>query len=414
MAGLLTGCSEEECTQPEAEIRVREFVGSESCNNAACHASDKTHADIYTMWEQSGHPYKLTKIEGEAPVDLFPSFSGYPNDSVEPPLGFDWSDISYTIGGYGWKMRWINADGWIVTGVHDNQYNFEDQTWSDYHYGDASNTKPYDCGRCHTTGWVADEDYGEANDDGDLTDNQDGLVGMAGTFFAGGVHCEECHGSGSLHVDDPTEYPMGVDYTSALCGRCHTRDKLNRINAKNGFIRHHEQYDEWLHSPHAISNDLDAPGCITCHDPHASVHYDDVAAGEGVRATCESCHADEAATNNHYSGPGAPTCVDCHMPKTTKSAIAVHKYQGDVRTHLFAINTEPVGMEEGMGILASGSSNVIEDPSTGQAKITLDFACYSCHNDGTDGGPGSTRDLEALSGVATGIHTAKRVLAANR
>ncbi|MBC8423862.1 hypothetical protein H8E07_07035 [bacterium] len=413
--GFLAGCSEEECVAPDAELVTRDFVGSDSCNNAACHAADKTHADVYAMWEQSGHPYKLTKIDGAAPVDQFPSFSGYPNDSVDPPLGFDWSDITYTIGGYGWKMRWINSDGWIVTGQHENQYNFENQTWSDYHFTDPADTKPYDCGQCHTTGWVADEDYGDANDDGDLTDNQDGLVGMAGTFFAGGIHCEECHGGGKLHIEDPSTYPMNLDRSSELCGRCHTRDKLNRIAASKGFIQHHEQYDEWLHSPHAISSNSNSPGCNDCHDPHASVVYDDVALGMGMKVDCESCHADEAATGTHSPAVGAPPCVACHMPKAGKGAIAVHDSQGDVRTHLFAINPEPVGREEGMGILSDAGSLVLEDPATGQAKVTLDFACWGCHGDGEGGGgPQTPLNLAALSAVANGMHTDKSVVAANR
>jgi hypothetical protein len=66
---------------------------------------------------------------------------------------------------------------------------------------------------------VADED---AADDGDLSDNQDGLPGMHGTFRRGGVDCEECHGMGAQHAFVPGSYTMTVDDSNDLCGRCHT------------------------------------------------------------------------------------------------------------------------------------------------------------------------------------------------
>jgi len=340
----------------------------------------------------SGHPYKLTEINGEAPTGSFPAFSAYPNDPIEPPAGTNWSDFSYTIGGYGWKMRWVQNDGFIYTPpTGQNQYNFETQTWSDYHAGE---TKPYNCGGCHTTGWVD-------SDDGDDSNNQGGLPGLLGTFFAGGVHCEQCHGEGDAHVNDPSNVDMEVDDTSYFCGKCHTRGGDNGvtpggeiIEASGGFIKHHEQYDEWLHSPHT-----NGPGCNNCHDPHASVKFDDDAAGEGNLTSCENCHTDQAAYSEHN---GMPECTDCHMPKASKSAVALSLYQGDVPTHIWSINTDPVGKMEGM--FSEDGTSVLEN-AQGQSQITLDFACYGCHKDENgDGGSFSTRTLEELSEMAFNIH----------
>ncbi len=359
------------------------YVGSETCQG--CHPAK------YNMWVESGHPYKLTKIEGVAPVDQFPIFSQYPNDPVDPPNGLTWDDITYTIGGYGWKMRWMDSDGYIITsGAAGDlvQYNFENDGWVTYHTQDEPGTKPYDCGQCHTTGWVANPDPS------DLSGNQDGLPGIHGTFVAGGVHCEECHGQGDDHVGDPTNVDMIVDTDSAACGSCHTRDAENRIAASGGFIKHHEQYDEWLHSPHN-----GGPGCNDCHDAHASVKFDDDAAGDGNLLSCEGCHIEEAAYNEHN---GFPTCTDCHMPKATKTAVAFTTYQGDIATHIFAINTAPVGKTEGM-FTADGSLVLMD--AEGQAKVTLDFACYGCHKDENGvGGDYSMRTLEELSEYAINIH----------
>ena len=352
------------------------YVGSDTCGMC--------HSDKHAKWVDSGHPYKLTEIFGAAPVGDFPPFSYYPNDAVDPPDGYTWDDISFTIGGYGWKMRWIDSDGYIITsGVAEDlvQYNFENQSWVTYHTNDEPGTKPYDCGRCHTTGW---SDEGHQND----------LPGMHGTFFAGGVHCEQCHGEGDDHVNDPTNVDMIVDPSSEACGQCHTRNAENHIAASGGFIRHHEQYDEWLHSPH-----VNGPGCNTCHDPHSSVKFDDVAEGTGTLLSCEGCHAEEAAFSEHNA---FPVCTDCHMAQASKSAVAFQAYQADLKTHIFAINTAPVGRTEGM--FTEDGGLVLED-AEGQSRVTLDFACYGCHKDESgQGGSFSTKSLEDLSEMAINIH----------
>lgn len=281
-------------------------------------------------------------------------------------------------------MRWIDLNGYIITGIQNNQYNFENQTWSDYHVGE---TKPYDCGRCHTTGWVA-------SDDGDASNNQDGLEGMLGTFFAGGVHCEQCHGESDVHVSNPSNYNMTIDNSSAFCSGCHTRDPDNHIAASAGFIKHHEQYDEWLHSPHT-----NGPGCNTCHDPHASVKFDDSASGNGTLLSCEGCHPDQTAFSAHNA---LPECTDCHMPKASKSAVALSAYQGDIPTHIWSINTDPVDRFQGM---FTENGSMVREDIDGQAQITLDFACYGCHRDENgDGGSSSTKTLAELSERAFNMH----------
>ena len=276
---LCAGCSEEDnCFQPgNGQPTTAQFAGSQTCGSTGCHPS------IHAQWSQSGHPYQVVKIAGDAPTGLFPDFAAYPNDPIDPPQGKMWSDVTYASGGFYWKMRWLDENGYVLSSGAadlDAQYNFETEDYTTYHTDNEPGTKPYDCGQCHTTGWVADDD---ADSDGDLSDNQDGLPGIWGSFFAGGIHCEECHGKGSLHASNPPGFDMTVDPSAALCGRCHTRDPLNRIAASDGFVLHNEQYDEWRHSPHAIGG---GPDCVGCHDPHASVVYDDTAEGNGITTTC--------------------------------------------------------------------------------------------------------------------------------
>jgi hypothetical protein len=403
---MLTGCTSSSDPDDE-DPPVLDYVGSETC--AECHGPSSRGVDYYTPWVESGHPYKLVKINGEAPVGSYPEFADFPNDfALDLPGDYTWDMISYVIGGYGWKMRWIANDGYIITATHNNQYNFETDTYSDYHFDDPNGSKPYDCGGCHTTGWVYDEDW---ETDNDTSDNQDGMEGMAGTFFAGGVHCEACHGMGSQHVFS-REYNMTVDASSADCGRCHTRGGVNgvepgeeSIEASSGFIKHHEQYDEWFHSPHNVSY---GPGCNTCHDPHASVRFDGDAAGDGVDAvnTCEACHVDGDHANILTTNHPVDTCTMCHMPKAGRSAVNINDYQGDVNTHIWTINTDPVGKLDGM--FNEGSTAVLQDDE-GMVAITLDFACYGCHVDlegqggENTGYPARALSLQDLSDKALGV-----------
>jgi hypothetical protein len=391
----ITGCSDDDCVIPVEELPTLDYAGADKC--FICHASE------HDMWENSGHPYKLTAIDGGPPTGVFPNFSGFGSAPIDPPAGTTWDDFSYTIGGYGWKMRWISNDGYIYTpGTGLNQWNFENETFTNYHAGE---TKFYDCGACHTTGWVG-------SDDGDASNNQGGMEGMLGTFFAGGITCESCHGMGNQHVFDPVGYNLTTDDSSAFCGKCHTRGGDNgvtpdtdTIEASGGFIKHHEQYDEWYNSPH---NSTYGPGCNDCHNPHASVKFDDDAPGEGVSTTttCISCHvtgshANIASTSHEAYGA---KCVDCHMPDASKSAIANNVNDGDVSTHLWKINTSVNGKVDMFS--EDGTSVLITD---GVASVTLDFACYGCHTDpldlDSDSGGGSEKTLLELHNAAESIHT---------
>ncbi len=329
------------------------FAGSDAC--AGCHGSE--HAN----WAESGHPYELTKVEGTSPAPSFPAVSAFFKDPVAPPAGYPWDDISYTIGGYGWKMNWLDRDGYIITQGEDSQYNFEDQTHIAYPGNDAAGTVKYDCGKCHATGW-------EDSDDGDATNNQDGLAGLVGTFFAGGVHCEACHGMGTRHVFSPDEYPMTRDRSPTLCARCHRRNADDSIAVRDGFIINGQQYSEWLHSPHSAPG---GPGCNDCHDPHSSAKFDEVAAGTGTAAACTDCHFGFDGPGTHIS---PPTCVDCHMPKVVRSAITTDEYVGDVRSHV--INVTGAAFADSM---FNETGDLMRLNSNGQAVITLEYLCMVCH-----------------------------------
>lgn len=318
------------------------YEGSDSCFD--CHPVE------YNDWRVSGHPYKLIPVE-DAQVRPIPL-----------PSGIRWEDVTYVIGGWKWKSRYVDDQGYIITTVFDedtgdpiagmNQYNYFTDEWVSYHAGEVD--KPYNCGACHTTGWVADEDW---DTDGDLGDNQDGLPGMHGTFEFGGVHCEECHGPGDT---------MAVDDSAAACGSCHFRGDLATIPASGGFIRHHEQYNELLASPHQNFR------CVTCHNPHKKGEF-------SITRTCADCHPTLAAEYAMTEmGSVDVTCEDCHMAMATKSAAALGPFKGDLMTHLFSINVSKNAE------MFTGDGKFVALDSQGQGAVTLDYACKDCHPDKSD------------------------------
>ncbi len=333
-------------------VFAQTYEGAEFCQD--CHESQ------YSEWRASGHPFKLMKGTEAR------------NRPIPLPQGFKWDDISYVIGGYQWKSRYVDNDGYVITTTFDkdgnevpghNQYNYLTGTWSDYHAGEVD--KPYNCGKCHTTGWIADEDHATDND---LSDNQDGLPGMHGTFEAGGVECEACHGPG---------FEMEIDRSSELCGSCHIRGDKNTIPAKGGFIRHHEQYNEILASPHEFGS------CVICHDPHKRAEF-------SIKVDCAGCHETVALSyaKNAMSDYGVE-CIDCHMPYATKSAQALGDHQGDLKTHLFSINTDPTAN------MFTPDGGFVALDSKGKGAVTLDFACKRCHK---------TAELAELAKFAKNFH----------
>jgi hypothetical protein len=340
-----------------AVAQYEDYDGAESCGE--CHETQ------YNEWRVSGHPYKLMK--GEDAI----------NRPIPLPEGISWDDVSYVIGGYKWKSRYIDNEGYIITSVGEdgdipgqNQYNYLTDHWVDYNAGEEN--KPYNCGRCHTTGWIADED---ADTDNDLTDNQDGLPGMHGTFFAGGIQCEQCHGPGFASME--------IDSSAEACGQCHYRGALpgeeNYIPASGGFIRHHEQYNEHVAGPHGSFD------CVDCHNPHKRGEF-------SITRTCDACHSGlaEGYAQTTMADYGV-TCEDCHMGFASKSAEALGPHQGDVMTHLFYINTDPAASM----FTEDGSEVALDDE--GKGAVTMDFACQRCHE---------TATLEELAKFAVDFHSA--------
>lgn len=326
-----------------------DYVGSDKC--FTCHAQQ------YNPWQASGHPWKLRSAEKARYAKL------------PLPPGYSWDDISYVIGGATKKARFIDKQGYIITTAKNGseaktQYNLEDGSWSFYHKGEK---KPYSCGPCHMTAYSPDG-------------HQNGMEGMIGTWSEDGIGCEECHGPGGDHIKRPSKTTIKVDLSAESCGKCHQRGGIGpEPPAKGGFIRHHEQINELKAGVHKGLT------CISCHNPHARAIL--------AENNCATCHADIAKSyaGNRHAQQGT-RCIDCHMPKASKSAISVASYTGDVRSHLFKINP-------------AADANMFKEieekgvkSTVAKGFVTVEYACLSCHG---------SRDKSWAAGKAENFHSMK-------
>ena len=337
------------------------YVGSTAC--AEC------HEELHDVFMNSAHPYQLNKIvDGQAPE--------YPYSEVsDPPEGYTWEDISYVVGGYNWKARFIDQDGFMITG-DATQFNLPNDNldmgdeWAAFHAGETQ--LPYTDGNLDTTAYS-------------VSGNQNDLPGLIGTWAEDGVQCEECHGPGSQHVNHPMSFGMKIDRDAKACADCHSNGTVGMVEASDGFINNHQQYDELFQSKHAV---LD---CVQCHDPHVGVEQLRQAGEQTVLTTCENCHFQEdKVQNNDIHARINVKCVDCHMPRITQNAVGnPAAFSADMRTHLMAIDPDQLGQFN-------------EDGTIALSQVSLDFACRSCHN---ANGDATVKTDEELIAGAKGYHT---------
>lgn len=417
------------------------YVGSATC--ASC------HSDKHKSFAKTGHNSKIQKIaNGEQPsfpytpeetitgaIDLLqfagPDGDGTTNNALGAPTSYD--QVSYVVGGYNWKLRWLDADGYIVTGKNvqynirnaDGSFNIPENhlndpdVMGDYKAGDMN--YQYKCGNCHTTGWKR-----TTTEEGDLRNlqRQDDLPGMGGTFAEQGIQCEACHGAGSQHIKtmsaddivrvasvrttaDFLNEDMGFGL-AVTCAECHTRDGEKdypsyvsayneafpngsqlggRIVSSGGLSKHHQTGDELLgvvpedHADYKAGDEIGPKknmSCSTCHDPHKSTVNKGSADGlhSGAVKECSACHDMEFAENTWAAGPHkAAECTTCHMPKLAKSAVTKEVNGvvfGDVKSHLFNID------------LSADAKQFTDDGKFQMPWSTAEFSCGSCHADYSD------------------------------
>jgi predicted CXXCH cytochrome family protein len=192
------------------------------------------------------------------------------------------------------------------------------------------------------------------------------------------VGCEKCHGAGSAHVDDPSNYNIvnaaKLDHVRGndICIQCHSQGQpldipLNGVyyDWPVGYEPGDRLADYWRLEEHRLGeetnthwpegsahknrmqgNDFVAStmytngvGCWDCHDVHGTEHNADLA--KPVSAICETCHGPDTPIGprgtyiqHSHHNPESAQCVDCHMPSIARTISDV-----TVRSHTFRFIT---------------------------------------------------------------------------
>ncbi|MCK4774678.1 MAG: hypothetical protein KAT30_07820, partial [Candidatus Krumholzibacteria bacterium] len=92
------------------------------------------------------------------------------------------------------------------------------------------------------------------------------------------------------------------------------------------------------------------------------------------------------------------------MPQAAKSARVDpnNVYIADIASHTFKIDTMAVDKTA----MWTSDGKFLKQDEFGRGRITLDFACYSCHEDAAGGGGSAPqKTLRELADRAQGIHT---------
>ena len=282
------------------------YIGSDACKEC--------HKEVYATYQETGHRFVMNKVvDGKAPV--------YPFSEVpDPPEGYTWDDILYVAGGYGWEARFIDKQGYLITGgaaaAGENAISSETPITATVSItGETPITAavsitsetpitsevpiaaevPITAATGATAAeaavktqynlpnkslkmgddWVAYHPgeqvsftCGACHTTGYVPDgNQDGLPGLVGKWAEDGVGCEACHGPGSNHVNDPYLVDMKIVRDAEMCGACHSHGDATKIDAMDGFIVDQQQYAELFASKKRVMR------CVDCHNPHQTVKH---------------------------------------------------------------------------------------------------------------------------------------------
>jgi hypothetical protein len=318
-------------------------------------------------------------------------------------LGVAWDTRAVEEGG----QRWFHVYGnEIIPAGDELHWTMPAQNWN------------YMCADCHST------DYRKNYDAESDT--------FASTWTDVNVACEACHGPGSTHVSRAREerlaeghgFPLSFaqpgrervlheDATTMsivgggdgalqveACGRCHARRAPIAAEYRHGtplldsflpallteglYFPDGQILDEVFEYGSFRQSRMHAAGvvCTDCHEPHSLQLR---AEGDAVCAQCHlPGHYQDAGHSHHQPGPGAPGCVDCHMPARNYMVVDSR------RDHSFRVPRPDLSVEFG-----------------------VTNACASCHADQSDEWSAAAV-RQWLGRDALGLQDFARVFAAGR
>jgi predicted CXXCH cytochrome family protein len=266
-------------------------------------------------------------------------------------------------------------------------------------------TEVPNCANCHTefyTNWMSSP-HGHATDDpvfvtewteqgkpgACLVCHVTGYDPATATWKADGVTCEACHGEPL--ADHPIDSPMPVNYSTDLCGRCHSDTRFG--------------WQEWEGSTHYQSG----MECTVCHDPHSAA-LKQVPRQDGQQPTfqdaselCITCHKEynmEFPYSTHYTQ--GISCVDCHVSHLNIDERAAHSVPNhSFNASLTACNACHADQmhEPGQALNTETAQPVSEPSGTGEGDREL----ASVTPEPQPVSPVGFAGLAALIGIAAGM-----------
>ncbi len=147
----------------------------------------------------------------------------------------------------------------------------------------------------------------------------------------------------------------------------------------NFSTEHHQQGYDYIQSGKWGEQPWQSVKCWECHDPHNSGVKDTAQLLMSVddNELCLSCHAahgfaddTEILAHTGHLSVNSVHCVDCHMPKTTKSQAWWTESGGDIHAHTFEVvdpNLTKLMAKKNKGTVADGKA--------------ITNGCYKCHRD---------------------------------
>jgi predicted CXXCH cytochrome family protein len=324
-------------TSPEAH-----YVGSEACQSC--------HQDIYARWKKT-RMANIVRDPKTHPDAIIPDLATIPDGLPKITK----ADIGFVYGSH-WKQRYFKkvGDDYFPLPI---QWNVTTKQWSKYHVPDAGGD------------WWA-PDYPDPKGDnsarptGPLCDGCHSVNYNIETKQVSewNVGCEQCHGAGSPHVQNPRVFnilnPARQDYVHAsdTCIACHSQGRplQNPIQGQYydwpvGYHAGLNLSDFWkledhklgetsfTHFPDGTAHKNRMQGndfvqslmytrgvtCFSCHDPHGTDN--EAMLRKPINDVCAMCHgvgtqngphavSIEAHTHHRPGSPGSQ-CVACHMPK---------------------------------------------------------------------------------------------------
>lgn len=213
----------------------------------------RCHEEIYTDYLTTGHSQQFQLVaDGQVPEYFWEDAIPFPIEN--PPQELAWEDVSLVLGGHFGFGVFFNKEGQLITGP-ESFWNIQAGRWANY---DPSQTEPYDCAKCHMSGY-------------DPAGIQEEFPSLAGSWEQGGVTCEGCHGPGRAHVRSRSADDILVDTNEGFCLTCHGENEGHPLP---GFG------DVDLGNSHIGS-------CSWCHNPHVSFKYE---FERSIWRDCVDCH----------------------------------------------------------------------------------------------------------------------------